>query len=213
MQIKLQQVKPQFLEENKISGSGIWNQELIFQQGEFIQVLAPSGTGKTSLVHFLYMVRKDYAGNILFDNKNVADFSAEQKANCRESQISIVFQDLRLFPDKKAEENIRIKQVLNSYPEAASINEMAAQLGIEDKLQQRAGICSYGEQQRIAIIRALQQPYNFLILDEPFSHLDEANSRKAMDLILAETRKRQAGIIMAGLDEDNIFKADKTYLL
>lgn len=213
MQIKLSKVKPQFLEENKISGSAIWNKELVFTQGEFTQVLAPSGTGKTSLVHFLYMVRKDFAGDILFDDKNIKSFLVEQKANYRALNISIVFQDLKLFPDKTAYENIRIKQALNPYPDAAPIEAMAEQLGIKEKLQQHAGICSYGEQQRIAIIRALQQPFQFLILDEPFSHLDDANCRKAMELILEETSKRNAGIILAGLDENNIFNADKTFNL
>jgi len=54
---------------------------------------------------------------------------------------------------------------------------MAERLGIQNKLQQAAGKCSYGEQQRIAIIRALQQPFDFIVLDEPFSHLDEDNSK------------------------------------
>ena len=77
----------------------------------------------------------------------------------------------------------------------------------------KAGTCSYGEQQRIAIIRALQQPFNFIILDEPFSHLDEENSKKALALIEQEADKRGAGIILADLQHNPFFNADSTLLL
>jgi putative ABC transport system ATP-binding protein len=90
---------------------------------------------------------------------------------------------------------------------------MAQRLGIASKLLQNAGMCSYGERQRIAIIRALQQPFDFLILDEPFSHLDEANAKKAMELILEEVDKRQAGLIMADLAAVEFFPSHKTYRL
>lgn len=210
MEITLQQLSPVFLEKEKITQSQIWNTDLVFKQGEKIQLVAPSGSGKTSFIHFLYGLRKDYSGNILFNNKNINQLNAEETAQCRASQISIVFQDLRLFANHSVQENIYIKKILNPYPNALSIKDMAERLGIGSKLNQHAGICSYGEQQRIAIIRALQQPFDFLILDEPFSHLDEANSQKAMALIEEEVEKRKAGIILTDLSEVNFFKADRT---
>ncbi len=213
MQITLQQVCPVFLEKEKTNQSQVWNNEIIFAAAEKIQLLAPSGSGKTSFIHFLYGLRKDYTGNILFNDKNIASFNAEETARCRSNRLSIVFQDLRLFADHAAFENIQVKKILQPYKDAASINEMAQRLGIDNKLAQHAGICSYGEQQRIAIIRALQQPFDFLILDEPFSHLDEANSKKAMLLIEEEVQKRNAGIILADLATVTFFKADRTMML
>jgi putative ABC transport system ATP-binding protein len=210
MQINLQQVIPVFLEKEKISHSGLWGHDTSFLQGEKIQLVAPSGSGKTSLIHFLYGLRKDYAGSILMNGKNTGSFSAEETAACRSSKLSIVFQDLRLFADHSAYENIFIKKILNPYTKENNIIEMAERLGIANKMDQPAGICSYGEQQRIAIIRALQQPFDFLILDEPFSHLDEANSKKAMLLIEEEVEKRNAGIILADLQEVTFFRADRT---
>ena len=210
MQIKLQQVSPVFLEKEKIDHSGVWNQDIFFSKGEKIQVLAPSGTGKTSLVHFLYALRKDYAGSVSLNDKNIRNFSAQETALVRSSSLSIVFQDLRLFANHSAYENIYIKKILNPFTAENNIIEMAERLGIAGKMSQPAGICSYGEQQRIAIIRALQQPFDFLILDEPFSHLDEANSKKAMLLIEEEVEKRGAGIILADLEEVAFFKADRT---
>ncbi len=86
---------------------------------------------------------------------------------------------------------------------------MAEKLGIASILHQRAGLCSYGEQQRIAIIRALVQPFSWLMMDEPFSHLDIANTKKAAALIAEECRKRNAGFLLTDLDEDNHFTYTK----
>lgn len=213
MEIKLQQLCPIFLESDKINLSQVWNDELVFKPGEKIQLMAPSGSGKTSFIHFLYGLRKDFNGNIFFDDKNASNFTAEETAALRRTRLSIVFQDLRLFANHSVTENIEVKKNLNPFLQALPVIEMAERLGISNKLHQAAGICSYGEQQRIAIIRALQQPFEYLILDEPLSHLDDANSRKAMGLIEEEAGKRNAGIILADLSEVAYFKADRTLKL
>ena len=84
---------------------------------------------------------------------------------------------------------------------------MAQSLGVQHILGQRAGLCSYGEQQRIAIIRALMQPFEWLLLDEPFSHLDKENIIKAAALIKEECLQRNAGFIITDLDEDEHFES------
>jgi putative ABC transport system ATP-binding protein len=213
MQIQLQKIAPLYLETEKTQGSQIWNQDVVFNKGEKIAIVAPSGSGKSSLIHFLYLLRKEYSGKIFYDGKDMATFSPEDKALYRQQQVSIVFQDLRLFAQHSAAANIDIKKNLQPYPGAASAAVMAEQLGINTKMQQNAGICSYGEQQRIAIIRALQQPFDFIVLDEPFSHLDENNSIKAMELIVSEATKRNAGIILADLNEVPFYQADRTLFL
>lgn len=211
-QITINKVAPVFLEKEKIEGSEIWNKELVFNKGEKVQLIAPSGSGKTSLVHFLYGMRNDYSGNILFNNQSIKNWNPEQTASYRSKNISIVFQDLRLFTEHTVMQNIAIKRELNPFGENR-IKKMAERLGISSKLQQQAGICSYGERQRIAIIRALQQPFDFIVLDEPFSHLDEANSKKALALMEEESQKRGAGIILADLEPVSFYQADKTIYL
>lgn len=211
--IILQNLVPDFLEKEKIERSGIWNNSITISKGEKLQIIAPSGSGKTSLIHFLYGLRKDYKGTINFDDKNINSFSAENFAKYRSENISIIFQDLRLFPDHSAKENIEIKRLLQPFSPVSSIHEMAQQLGIASKLNQFSKTCSYGEQQRIAIIRALQQPFNFLLMDEPFSHLDETNRHKAFELIESEAAKRNAAIILADLKPMDYFKADRILYL
>ena len=90
---------------------------------------------------------------------------------------------------------------------------MAEILGIGKKLDKPAKTCSYGEQQRIAIIRSLQQPFDFLLMDEPFSHLDENNRSIAMQLINEEAAKRKAAIILADLKKVEQFDAEKILYL
>jgi len=213
MQIQLQQVAPTFIEAEKISQSQVWNTAVVFTEGETVQIVAPSGSGKTSLIHFLYGLRKDYEGTISYDSKSINNFSAEDFAAYRQQFISIVFQDLRLFPEQTVLQNIEVKRQLNPYHKESRIVAMAQRLGIENKLHRLCKTCSYGEQQRIAIIRALQQPFNFLLLDEPFSHLDEANRKKAMALMEEEAAERKATIILADLKAIEYFNATKTIYL
>lgn len=194
--------------------SDVWNNSLKLQQGEFIKIKAPSGTGKTTLVHILYKLRHDYEGSVYINDKSINAIQDDALAELRQQKFSIIFQDLRLFPNLTAWENIELKRVLQvPFYEAEVITNMAEALGIKHILQQEAGLCSYGEQQRIAIIRSLIQPFSWLIMDEPFSHLDENNIRKAAVLIESECRKRNAGFIITDLDEDDNFEYTKQYTL
>jgi len=213
MQISLQQVIPLFFEEGKANGSQLWNQTLSFTKGENVHIVAPSGSGKTSFIHFLYGLRKDYSGQILYDNNDIQTFDSEKFSTWRQQYISIIFQDLRLFTEQTVLQNLEIKRLLSPYHKESQIQPMAKRLGIESKLNKPCKTCSYGEQQRIAIIRALQQPFDFLLLDEPFSHLDEINRAIAMELMEAEAKERKASIILADLKKIAYFNAERVLYL
>ena len=207
MQIELKKVVPIPLKDKFLQrGSDVWNCSISFLSGEWIKIKAPSGTGKTTLVHTIYKLRSDYEGNILWNNNDLKNINADALAIMRQQNISIIFQDLRLFPNLTARENIELKRVLQKpIYEASMIDAFAERLNISHILEQRAGLCSYGEQQRIAIARALMQPFEWLIMDEPFSHLDNANIEKAAALISEECKKRNAGFVLTDLEEDNHF--------
>ncbi len=211
MLLQLQNIIPVPLKDRLLQrNSDIWNKRLQFDDGEFIKIKAPSGTGKTTFVHIIYKLRNDYEGNVLWNNKNLVSIKAEALAALRQQNISVIFQDLRLFPNITARENIELKRVLQKpIYESSKIDEMAAQLGITSILHQKASMCSYGEQQRIAIIRALMQPFDWLIMDEPFSHLDKNNIDKAAALITEECKKRNAGFILTDLEDDEHFSYTK----
>lgn len=211
MNLILKNVVPQFIPDT--SRSEIWGSEIVVTKGEHIHIVAPSGSGKSSLIHFIYGTRNDYNGSICIGDKEIKNMTGEQTSLLRQKKLSVIFQDLRLFPGQSARENIEIKRRLSPYHSPGKINEMAERLGIAKKMDQAAGTCSYGEQQRIAIIRSLMQPFDFLLLDEPYSHLDEANREKAMSLLYEECDKRNAAMVFADLKNLELLKKEKTYFL
>jgi putative ABC transport system ATP-binding protein len=213
MQLQLQQLLPVYFDDSHGSASEVWRKDLTFSKGEYVKIVAPSGSGKSSLMHFLYGLRNEYTGNIVYNNQKLSAYSAEDFAGYRKDHVSIVFQDLRLFPEQTVFENLELKRQLNPFHPAEKIKEMAERLGIGNKLGSKSRICSYGEQQRVAIIRALLQPFDFLLLDEPFSHLDDANSKNAMQLMLEESKLRNAAIIFADLERIDYFPYTRLFHL
>jgi ABC-type lipoprotein export system ATPase subunit len=207
MIFELKKVIPTIIADRpSVEFSDVWGNDIQWKKGEFIKITAPSGTGKTTLVHILYGLRKDYIGEIFYEGKNILQLRPSELAQIRQQHWSIVFQDLRLFSSLTARENIELKRVLyDPIITEEQLSEMANQLGIKSILNQPATKCSYGEQQRIGILRALMQPFDFLIMDEPFSHLDNVNKKIAAALISAECKRRNAGIIITDLDKDDHF--------
>lgn len=201
MEITLNNLIPEPLVGTSQSGSGLWLQNKItFLQQQVNLVLSSSGRGKTSLVSFMYGVRKDYQGSLLLDNKEVNKLSFEELTELRKHKLSIVFQDLRLFDKLTAIENIQLKNQLTNFRSHQEIVEMAEQLEVDQLLIRPVNTLSYGQQQRIAIIRSLCQPMEWLFLDEPFSHLDLINIQKAWNLITQETQKQNTGTILTLLN-------------
>lgn len=209
MAIELNHVVPLYLEPDKIAGSGIWNREITLEKGRHYLVNAASGRGKTSFIHFLYGLRKDYSGDINIDGIPPAKSDAETLARMRREKVAIVFQDLRLFQSNTIWENLQVKNTLSSHLTETDIRNLAERLGIAGKLNQLAGKCSYGEQQRAAIIRSILQPFDYLLLDEPLSHLDDRNREKAMQLLLETAKAHGAAIILADLRESPLYQPDQ----
>ncbi|HFB99838.1 MAG TPA: ATP-binding cassette domain-containing protein, partial [Phaeodactylibacter sp.] len=152
-------------------------------------------------------------GTVLVKNKNIKSYQSDELAEIRQESLSIVFQDLRLFDQLTAEENILLKSDLKKHKTATQILEMAKQLGVDNLLKKPCGTLSFGQRQRIAIIRSLCQPFDFLLLDEPFSHLDQVNIKAATQLITAECDAQNAGLIIVSLGEDYFFSYDKKIIL
>lgn len=169
----------------------------------FIQ--APSGAGKTTLVHLLYGLRNDHSGTVQWGNVTANNTNDNTLSALRANELSIVFQDMRLFPQLSAWENIMVKAQLTGTTTEQQVAQWMEHLGILHKKEALAGTMSYGEQQRTAIIRALVQPFKWLLLDEPFSHLDNDNRHKAIHLLTDVASQRKAGILYADLDDNNYF--------
>lgn len=201
--IELRQVIPEPLESLGLNPrSEVFNTDLRFEAGKYYLVKAPSGKGKSTLLHIIYGLRTDFTGGLQLEDAGSERFTPDQWADWRQARLSIVFQDLRLFEQLTAFENIWLKAQLQGSKTAAEVRNMAQQLGIEELLDKPVSTLSYGQRQRVAIIRSLCQPFDFLLLDEPFSHLDPSNTEKALSLIRATCEAQGAGLILVSLGED-----------
>ncbi len=193
--------------------SRVWNQQLQFNSGEKLFIQAPSGTGKTTLVHFLYGLRKDYEGSIRWGSFKMQDIDNEQLSQLRAASISVIFQDMRLFPELTTWENLEVKRRLTNTVSEYDAEKWMDKLGIKHKMDSPASKLSYGEQQRVAIVRAMLQPFEWLVMDEPFSHLDHANRQRAIALINEVAEMNKAGILLADLDDNDYFTYTRKLLL
>ncbi|RMG83179.1 MAG: ATP-binding cassette domain-containing protein [Bacteroidetes bacterium] len=193
--------------------SQIFATRVAFEKKRRHLVIAPSGKGKSTLLHILYGLRNDYEGDVFYDQKNIRDLSPDEWSEYRQTKLSIVFQDLRLFPRLSALDNLLLKTALTPVKSETDLRKMAARLGVEGLLDKKAQTLSYGQRQRFAILRALCQPFEYLLLDEPFSHLDEENTAAACALIEEELDARDAALIMVSLGEKYGFRYDKELIL
>ena len=181
--------------ELPVKDSQVWLRELDFTAPNSYLIEAESGTGKSSLCSYIYGNRHDYSGEILFDGENIRTFSISQWCELRTRAIALLPQEMRLFPELTVKENILIKNRLTDFKTESEILEMLRRLEISEKTNQLVSRLSVGQQQRVAIVRALCQPFDFLILDEPVSHLDERNNTRVSSLIADEVKSQSASII------------------
>lgn len=197
--IELHAVLPEVFAGRDGIESDVWHKETSFQRGRKCLVQAASGTGKSSLCSFIYGYRKDYQGIICFDGENIRKYPMKRWVELRQHHLGMLFQELRLFGELTAYENIRLKNSLTGYCKRKQIEEWLERLGIADKRDARTDHLSYGQQQRVAFIRALCQPLDFLFLDEPISHLDDENARIMGQIIDEEMAQRGMGVIVTSI--------------
>ncbi len=205
MLIELRDLLPLPLEGMPTHPATLWCRTLQLAPGSYQLIMAPSGTGKSTFLNMVYGIRHDYRGTINLDGQPAGALSLKGWSRLRRDKLSYVFQDLRLFPQQTVWQNIQWKQQLQPGIVEEEIMHWMELLGIAVKRNVLAGKLSLGQQQRVAIIRALVQPFHWLLLDEPFSHLDEPNARLAASLILEICQRQQAGLLMTSLGQNDFF--------
>ena len=193
--ITIEHALPRVFVSEKIPPSDVWLSSLTLRRGGHYLVEAASGGGKSSLCAYIYGSRTDYEGRILFDGKDIRDFSIAEWQEIRRSNIAYLPQELSLFPELSAWENIQLKNRLTSFLPDSRIEELMERIGIASRRDYPCGRMSIGQQQRVAIIRSICQPFDFILLDEPVSHLDEENNRIAAAMISEEAERQGAAIV------------------
>ena len=228
MIIELQNLKPRYMSESEVAGSDIYLQPSVrFEQGRKYMICARSGHGKTSLLNFIYGSNLHYDGEIIFNSqeRTIPEVSSSHslslpltpshspKESLRLRHLSYLFQDLCLFPELTALENVQIKNNLTHHKTNTEIEAMLDALLPAGKKHQPLRTLSLGQRQRVAAIRALCQPFAFLLMDEPFSHLDRETAALVADMTLREVEAQRAALIVTALDPIDLFPFDSTLRL
>ena len=208
MNLSLQKIIPHPLPPALVSSSDVWGKEVSFTCGTSTLLEAQSGKGKSTLLHILYGIRKDFDGFCHFDGTDISSLCATQWQHLRSSKFSLLFQDLRLFKHLSLRENLNL--VPERDPQAPTLQEMCERLQIDHLLDRAVHTLSLGQRQRAALIRSLAKPYQWLFLDEPFSHLDEANASEAALLIRESTKRNQSGLLLTSLQSQSPLACDRS---
>lgn len=211
--ISIENVIPNIFSDAGNLDSGIWNSFIEFDRANFYLIEAASGKGKSSLCSYIYGSRNDYSGKIGFDLKDIKKLTSAQWDSIHIRELSLLFQELSLFGELTALENVLLKNSLTQHKTLTQIKDMFERLDIADKTHQKTAKLSWGQQQRVAIIRCLCQPFNFLLLDEPISHLDDKNAATVAQLIAEEALQQQAGIIVTSIGKHLPLEYSKTIIL
>lgn len=211
--ITLNKVLPHVFSHVQGLVSDVWNEEITFHKGHYYLLEANSGKGKSTFCSYLIGYRRDFDGKILFDEQNINALTIKDWAEIRTRHVSYLFQELRLFPELTALENVLIKNNMTHFKTKAQILDWFDELDIADKVNVKIGQMSFGQQQRVALIRSLVQPFDFLLADEPISHLDDDNSNAMAQVLLREATHQGAGVIVTSIGKHLALKHDKVVRL
>jgi ABC-type lipoprotein export system ATPase subunit len=186
------------------------NLNLKIKHGDLIALTGPSGSGKSSLLHIFALLDESSKGKMLINNKEIKNLTENQKDEIRRENISIIFQDNNLLSDFTALENVMMPLLIKG-ENKKNILEKSKKILKEVKIFNRSGHfpseLSGGEQQRIAIARALVAETNLILADEPTGNLDFKTSKEIFSLFL-KLKKLKKTIIFATHNRELANRAD-----
>ena len=168
---------------------------LTVRRGEFLAVMGPSGCGKSTLLHLMGLMDSPDAGRIILLGQDV-NGSASQRTMLRRRSIGFVFQRFNLLGELTAADNVRISLRVRMLADDGRAGELFEKLGIAHVLRRKPGQMSIGEQQRVAVVRALAHRPALLLADEPTGNLDSANSRILLEHLRQINRQDAQTIVM-----------------
>jgi len=167
--------------------------------GEMVGIIGASGAGKSTLLHILGALDKPTSGRILFRGKDLSQVAENDLAGIRNAHIGFVFQFHHLLPEFSAVENVVFPGIIGGRPFAEVEEEarvLLGELGLSKRLHHRPGQLSGGEQQRVAVARALIQSPQIVLADEPTGNLDTATGNDLFGLLVEQNRRRGVSFVI-----------------
>jgi putative ABC transport system ATP-binding protein len=172
--------------------------DLRVEQGEFVSIVGPSGSGKSTLFHIIGGLTPPTAGQVRVAGEDLAAMSDAGRTRLRKRTVAFVFQKFNLLPNLTARDNIAVAQFVGGSGRKSDphFEEILRLLGIADRLDHKPNALSGGEQQRIAIARAVVNHPSILLADEPTGNLDTENSRAVLEILRGLNERTGQTILM-----------------
>jgi lipoprotein-releasing system ATP-binding protein len=190
--------------------------DLALQPGELVALVGPSGAGKSTLLHIAGLLERPSAGEVRIDGRECGGLSDDRRTQLRRATLGFVYQFHHLLPEFSALENVVIPQMIAGVPRGAA-REKAAELlrrvGLGERLGHRPARLSGGEQQRVAIVRALANDPKVLLADEPTGNLDHATAEGVMATLIEVTRATGLAALIATHNLDLARRLDRIVTL
>lgn len=175
--------------------------DLTVDQGEAVGIVGPSGSGKSTLLMVLAGLERLDSGTLVLDGTALHSLGEDKLAAFRGRRIGIVFQSFHLIPNMTALENVAVPLELANHPDAFRLAQRELEaVGLGERLHHYPGQLSGGEQQRVAVARALAPNPAVLIADEPTGNLDSETGRKIADLLFQKQAERQTTLLLVTHD-------------
>jgi lipoprotein-releasing system ATP-binding protein len=181
-------------------------------KGEIVAIVGASGAGKSTLLHILGTLDRPTSGGVTYDGEDVFAFGDEKLARFRNQHIGFVFQFHHLLPEFTVFENVALPALIGgaSFESVRDrVMELLHEVGVEDKALSRPAKLSGGEQQRVAVARALVNSPKVVLADEPSGNLDTVNARQLQELIQKLSRERQQTFVIVTHNEAFARQADR----
>jgi len=184
--------------------------------GEIVALLGPSGSGKSTLLQAVGLLEGGFHGRITIAGTEASALNGDDRTALRRNHLGFVYQFHHLLPDFNAEENVILPQLVAEVPRAEATvraRELLTALGLGQRLTHRPSQLSGGEQQRVAVARALANKPQLVLADEPTGNLDEVTSDKVLDQFLALVRGEGSAALVATHNERLAAKMDRVVRL
>jgi lipoprotein-releasing system ATP-binding protein len=212
--LKTSNIVKSFQTTKKVNLNVLKGISLEIQKEKITIIVGASGAGKSTLLHLLGGLDRPDSGEIYYDDKNIFDFSDDKLARFRNKNVGFVFQFHHLLPEFSALENVMIPQLIDGVNLRKAKNkseELLKTVGLIKRLDHKPAELSGGEQQRVAVARALANDPKIIFADEPTGNLDSVNSEEIHKLILNLKINRGVTFVIVTHNQNLVDLADQIY--
>tara|TARA_Y100000996_G_scaffold392416_1_gene355171 strand:+ start:1290 stop:1955 length:666 start_codon:yes stop_codon:yes gene_type:complete len=192
------------------------NLNLKIDQGEIVALKGSSGTGKTTLLNLVSGLDSPSSGKVIFKNKTITDYDANQLSLFRRNHIGIIFQFFNLINDLSTIENISLPLMIRGQNKLSSISrglELATSVNLNTKINYPVQLLSGGEAQRVSVARAMITNPDLILADEPTGNLDVTNSNLVIDCLINQCKKNNTSLFLVTHNENILNKFDRVLKL